>query len=262
MDCTIGGWSDWQQCVRGEITNRSQIVAYPALNGGSPCPALATEYRACVQDCVVSNWTWANCTYSAPTGHCNQTGTRSILISPYNGGVACPSLTTNQFCSYDGCPKINCTVSDWIWGNCTYDVSSGHCNQTGTRVILGQPMNGGAACPSLTTNQFCSYDGCPKINCSVSDWTWSNCTNVCGSCSQTGTRSVIIQPVNGGSACPSLTTSRTSANSEFANGKLIISDFVMFIKFFVLIPSCSFRCLQLLLLLRWILIVVPPATCS
>jgi hypothetical protein len=104
------------------------------------------------------------------------------------------------------CSK-NCEVSNWSnWSNCK--ANSGTCGtgtQTRTRSVINQKVNNGNDCPSLTETQTCEIP-CP-VNCRISDWSnWSNCkanNNICGTGTQTSTRTILQQPLNEGTPCPS-----------------------------------------------------------
>lgn len=99
VDCELSQWSDWSECVGGQQTRTRTVITSPS-NGGLACGAL-TEVRDCVEplppvDCVVSAWSeWGACVNGS------QTRTRTILVSPENGGTSCPVLTEVRTCTVD-----------------------------------------------------------------------------------------------------------------------------------------------------------------
>lgn len=106
---------------------------------------------------------------------------------------------------------VDCAVTDWTgWGACSKSCGSGV--QTRSRAIKVSPLNGGKPCPSLQESQACNTQACPApapVNCAVSTWnSWSTCSKTCGGGTRTRTRTIALQPANGGTACPSLSESQ------------------------------------------------------
>jgi len=137
----------------------------------------------------------------------------------YTGkGVTPPK---SQVCNTKECP-INCAVSGWsAWSVCS--VTCGGGMQTQTRTITTQPAFGGVACPALSQSQPCNTQGCP-VNCAVSSWSaWSACSATCNGGSQTQTRTVVVQPKNGGAACPSLSQTQ-SCNTQPCPRNCVVSS--------------------------------------
>merc|ERR1719238_123304 len=85
------------------------------------------------------------------------------------------------------------------------------CGEGGSRSRARQVVTassyGGAACPALVQHQSCdTLPACAvDVNCVVSDWgDWTGCDADCGGGQNSRTRTVIVAPENGGSACPVL----------------------------------------------------------
>lgn len=99
VDCVLSAWSDWGECIDGIQTRTRTVITAPE-NGGNACGVL-TESRACVTplppvNCVVSDWSeWSDCVNGA------QTRTRTILVSPENGGTSCPVLSEVRTCTVE-----------------------------------------------------------------------------------------------------------------------------------------------------------------
>lgn len=97
VDCVLSDWSNWSECEGGLQTRTRTIVTAPAF-GGNPCGA-TIETRDCQEpqppiDCLVSDWSdWGPCENGS------QTRTRTILVSPENGGESCPVLTEVRECT-------------------------------------------------------------------------------------------------------------------------------------------------------------------
>jgi hypothetical protein len=97
IDCVLSDWSDWGECEGGVQTRTRTIVTAPAF-GGNPCGPVI-ETRDCQEplppvDCLVSEWSeWGPCINGS------QTRTRTILVSPANGGLSCPVLSEVRTCT-------------------------------------------------------------------------------------------------------------------------------------------------------------------
>ncbi len=208
VDCQVSPWGDWSSCDRscgGGLQSRNRTVTTLKSGAGAECPPLSETQscntQGCPVDCQVSSWgTWSTCDKSCGGG--TQTRSRTVTVQSQNGGATCPALTETQACNTQACP-VDCQVSSWgTWSTC--DKSCGGGTQTRSRTVTVQSQNGGATCPALTETQACNTQACP-VDCQVSSWgTWSTCDKSCGGGTQTRSRSVTVQPQNGGATCPSL----------------------------------------------------------
>jgi hypothetical protein len=149
INCIVSDWSSWSACSNG-IQVRTRSVIVPPANGGLTCPAL-NQTQSCAEppapvDCVVSAWsTWSACVNNI------QVRTRSVIVPPANGGLACPALNESAPCAVTPSP-IDCVVGSWSpWSAC-----SANGLQSRTRPVIVQPQFGGAACPATIENQPCT----------------------------------------------------------------------------------------------------------
>jgi hypothetical protein len=126
--------------------------------------------------------------------------------------VSAPSTTScSSQPSNSGSVYVYANVTDCLLSN---PIQNGSCNSTtpgsanGTApayyVILAQPQNGGAACPTdLTTTVNCTN---APVDCVQSDWTIVSACNVsCGDGYLNETRTTITPAQFGGAACGPLT---------------------------------------------------------
>lgn len=207
-DCVVSNWTPWSLCTNtcgGGTQYRIRSVVQNATNGGSVCPELIENRECnkqeCGTDCLVSNWSaWSTCTRTCGGG--TRSRTRTIVRQPANGGMACPELIEREVCNSQECTGPQpCLLSDWTdFGACTKLCGGG--TRTRTRYVLQLPMNGGTACDVTTQELPCNTNACPQ-DCVMTDWSnWEDCSATCGGGIQTRTRSVSIQPANGGADCP------------------------------------------------------------
>eukprot|EP01060_Flectonema_neradi_P009550 TRINITY_DN167_c0_g1_i1.p2 TRINITY_DN167_c0_g1~~TRINITY_DN167_c0_g1_i1.p2 ORF type:complete len:582 (+),score=135.94 TRINITY_DN167_c0_g1_i1:1589-3334(+) len=178
------------------------------------CPSLVENElcnpHACDVDCEVSEWSsWSDC--DATCGGGSQTRTRTITVDPVGNGAACPDLSETQSCNTDPCP-IHCVVSEWSdWGTCSVPCGTGI--RARTRTVLVDPQFGGTSCPQLIEQEVCNTHVC-DVDCQVSEWgDWSACDAMCDGGSQTRTRTITVDPVGNGAACPVLSETQ-SCNTD------------------------------------------------
>lgn len=219
VDCVVNDWTAWSTCSKtcgGGTQKRSRTVKTAAQFGGSPCPTVMEETRACNQqgcpvNCETTPWTeWSTC--SAQCGGGRQTRSRSIITPAAHGGTACPTdLVETRDCNTQPCP-VDCKGTGeggklkWSeWSGC--DAECGGGKQERTLPILVEGEHGGIECPSpeqRLQRQACNTDPCP-IDCEVGEWTeWSACSASCGQGKRTRTRKVTKQANFTGKACPAL----------------------------------------------------------
>jgi hypothetical protein len=205
-DCKATDWTAFSECTQtcgmGIKTRVRKIINHPS-RGGKKCPCL--EFTASCNsntcptiDCKLSGWSeFGSCSAECGTGVI--TRSRSIIANPANGGAVCPStLTEAKNCEKKACP-VHCMVVWNSWPTC--DKSCGGGTQTRDFIVTSQPANGGAPCPT-NEEQTCNAFPCPPVPCALSAWTvWSECSAKCGTGTATRSRSVMTEPMNGGTAC-------------------------------------------------------------
>lgn len=106
-----------------------------------------------------------------------------------------------------GPTPVDCAVSEWReWSSCSAACGGG--TQTRTRTVVQAPRDGGAACPELVESRDCNTDGC-VVDCEMSAWSaWGECSATCGGGTTTRSRTIVVQPANGGAACGATSDTR------------------------------------------------------
>eukprot|EP01012_Entosiphon_sulcatum_P049575 TRINITY_DN6820_c0_g1_i6.p1 TRINITY_DN6820_c0_g1~~TRINITY_DN6820_c0_g1_i6.p1 ORF type:complete len:7637 (+),score=112.47 TRINITY_DN6820_c0_g1_i6:5459-28369(+) len=217
IDCLVSDWSGFTDCTKtcgGGDRQRTRYVIRPPANGGSACPDLiqrdSCNDQACPVDCVLGPWgDFSNC--SVICGGGSRVRTRTVLISPSNGGSTCGLLEEFVDCNVQPC-KVDCVVSAWAeWGTCSLSCGGGMQNRE--RFVTTDPLHGGSPCPALAETRSCNTQACPPVDCQLSDWSaWSLCSKSCGGGSKTRTRTVTVAPT-GNNTCSTLTETQT-CNTE------------------------------------------------
>merc|ERR1719281_557927 len=105
---------------------------------------------------------------------------------------------------------VDCAVSTWIPSECSMPCDDKCPNkdpykcggkQTLTREVVVKNNEFGLLCPELSRQRKCNQAKCP-VSCRQSKWSgWSKCSKECEGGAQSRTRSILVQPKNGGSAC-------------------------------------------------------------
>ena len=122
-------------------------------------------------------------------------------------------LTPNDITKIKALLPADCVFGDWDnWSSCTKTCGGG--TQTRVRKVTQKEANGGK-CDNAPQSQACNTQGCP-VDCQVSGW--SGCSKSCGGGTQT--RTITVQPQNGGAGCPNLSQScnTQSCAPEIING--------------------------------------------
>lgn len=149
-DCVVEEWSEWSECdaeCGGGFQMRSRNVRVPGENGGEECPHLY-ESRPCNShpcggqpvDCIVGEWSW----WSACDASCGggwRWRTRSVVVSPENGGAPCPDLSDEGACNTHACSGGGGGECSGCWLG-----TSGPCQATNT---VCYPYVGGT-CPGAS----------------------------------------------------------------------------------------------------------------
>merc|ERR1719316_2102119 len=99
----------------------------------------------------------------------------------------------------------DCEVSDWVITECSTTCGGGQ--EQLFRTIIIQSV-GGASCPPLEMTRECSMDTCPT-DCELSYWSeFSDCSAKCGGGVQMRSRTVVQEPLNGGTQCGATSETR------------------------------------------------------
>lgn len=203
---------------------------------GPPSNELSTTVSGAPVNCVVSAWAFQSAT---PWGACTngqqsrtETWARTVTTPPANGGAACPALTqtrsASQSCSSTGTrptaqltanlPRNSNTATlTWQTANATSvringvaapasGTAQNNVTQNSTTYTLVATGPGGSMTRTATVSRV--------IDCVVSAWSlqgatpWGACTGGQQTRSENWLRSILTQPVGGGTACPALTETR------------------------------------------------------
>jgi hypothetical protein len=100
--------------------------------------------------------------------------------------------------------KIDCEGNWNLWSTCSKTCGGG--TQSRNWTTTTEPQNGGAACPSPSTEtRDCNTQGC-KVDCKGNWNLWSTCSKTCGGGTQSRNWTTTTEPQNGGAACPTTQT--------------------------------------------------------
>ncbi len=107
----------------------------------------------------------------------------------------------------------NCQMGNWgAWGTCTQPCGGGQ--HTRTRPVLVAQAGRGTPCGDTSETAACNPQACP-IDCMWDDWgSWGECSQSCGSGSQSRSRSEARSAANGGAACDGDITESQECNTQ------------------------------------------------
>lgn len=199
--CSYTAWEAWTPCdstCGAGQQKRARGLGDDRHVWGPGCDEGLIEMRACTSatvcpaavDCKWHDWS----TYSACTVTCDggeMVRTRSIAVSPDNGGKVCEPLVKEQTapCNTNACKIDVCRDAAWetwsSWSDCSIscDPGTGFLGiQKRTREIsvyansCGKPAEG-----ATQQHRTCTAAECPTQNCEFGAWTqWSGCNGPSG----------------------------------------------------------------------------------
>lgn len=226
--CSSDGDGDGFTGVQGDCdnTNASVFPGAPEVCGDgvvNDCDGIASAEVACDPvlvpepvDCQMSDFgSWSAC--SAECGGGTRSRTRSIIVQPENGGAACPILGQLQECNTQ-----SCTVDADGDG---FTSTNGDCDDQNASVYPGAPE----VCGDGVVNDCDGISGVgllcgslpEPVDCQLTGWgPWSTCSAECGGGTQSRSRSTLVAPQNGGSACSGLQELR-SCNTESCSDPVV-----------------------------------------
>jgi Mg-chelatase subunit ChlD len=198
------------ETVKSNINNLFEIQSTQLMNLQGAL-AEATANKASVTDEQGEKQKFKLSTehlFEKTTEEC-KTVMREILFTEICGVLAVRNNMIKEHLPDEKAP-VDCAVGEWVLAECSVscddDLLGG--TQPLTREIITKNSKRGFACPALTTTRKCNQIKCP-IDCDLSGWaTWSKCTKECGGGVQSRTRSLQVQPKNGGQACDALSETR------------------------------------------------------
>jgi len=130
----------WQEIYR-------KVVVSPPDECGLRCPALTRtkkcNQKKCPVNCVMSEWSgWSKCTADCEGGV--RSKTRSLLVKPANGGIACNTNEETEACNTMSCDR-DCFLAPWTpWTPCSVACGTGIQNKA-KHVLI--PTRGFGKCP-------------------------------------------------------------------------------------------------------------------
>lgn len=194
VDCD-GKWSEWSTCSgKSASSKRVFDVSVRALNGGKACPS--ADVKSCNPACQDIAWTsFSECDES--TGM--HTRTRDV---PLDGDYVAikRALKKNECPTIDTQPcDIDCQLSDWKRA-AACDASTG--TRPISRTILQPSHNCGKPCNDLDHDTLLTSTETCAVDCKVSEWSKYTCDISTGV--STSTRSILVEPLNGGNECGDL----------------------------------------------------------
>merc|ERR1719502_2190688 len=148
----------WQEIYR-------KVVVAPPDECGLRCPALSRtkkcNQKKCPVDCVMSEWSgWSKCTAECEGGV--RSRTRSLLVKPKNGGIACNTAEETEACNTMSCDR-DCTLARWTpWEPCSVACGTGFQNRF-KHVLI--PTRGFGKCPREDGAQRFAQQECNTQPC-------------------------------------------------------------------------------------------------
>jgi len=122
-------------------------------------------------------------------------------------------LVTSTVCP--GEEIVDCDVDNWVAKACsvkcdddcpavpdpTQVYECGGWQEVSRKKVVDPPDECGLRCPALTRTKKCNQNRCP-VDCVMSEWSgFSKCTADCEGGVRSHTRSLMVKPINGGTAC-------------------------------------------------------------
>jgi len=110
---------------------------------------------------------------------------------------------------------VDCDVDNWVGKKCTVECDDscpavpdatevyecGGWQDIYRKIVVDPPDECGLRCPALSRTKKCNQKKCP-VDCVMSEWSgWSKCTADCEGGVRSQTRSLLVKPKNGGTAC-------------------------------------------------------------
>jgi len=152
---TCGGW---------QHINR-KVVVQPPDECGLRCPALGRtkkcNQKKCPVDCEMSEWSgWSKCTADCEGGV--RSRTRSLIVKPKNGGLACNTAEETEACNTMSCDR-DCRLAGWTdWTPCS--VACGGGMQSRAKHVL-IPTRGFGKCPKEDGRKRFQEQQCNTQDC-------------------------------------------------------------------------------------------------
>merc|ERR1719367_2416488 len=151
------------ECCDNQNEAKSQLCALDKIRG--ELLKMQNKSYLDIVDCQVSEWRAQECSVSCGGG--TRMKSRSVLIQPQGGGMACPPLYDREPCNEDDCP-VDCVLEDWSgWSSCSAECGGGVMERSRNAKV--EPANGGTPCESTEEEVACAMQSCDE-DCTLSDW--------------------------------------------------------------------------------------------
>lgn len=216
-------------CVRTSDNRTAPWYYCIAAGRLRPLTVQLCSEGACMQDCIVTEWSpWSDCN-NCEIGAFHRTRSRAVVVPPRNQAEQlCPVLLEREVCEscinnavFDSLPR-RYTWSTAVWGTCGA-LSHDACGPgLQNRTVQCMDSDGSQALFSNCLSELSYSNLVPPppsrlcnvpCACEVSEWSsWSSCQSICTAPSphtaNTRTRTVTQQPTLGRENCPSLLNTR------------------------------------------------------
>mmetsp|Transcript_9563 Transcript_9563/g.17110 ORF Transcript_9563/g.17110 Transcript_9563/m.17110 type:complete len:1334 (+) Transcript_9563:115-4116(+) len=211
VHCTMSAWSDWQTCSQscghGNQKRVRSIEEEPSY-GGKACTDKLDGTQDCflVQcpvDCQWSEWgEWSDCSATCGEGFSNRSRQQTPAVAA--GAECVGNYTSSRECTdLPACPP-ECAWGEWTdWTRCSATCGNGVIKRS--RKQIPQQRKGGSVCTAEgVAEQPCLIASCPAgpTDCKLEDWSsWSACSATCGNGTESRSRGVAQDMLNGGKDC-------------------------------------------------------------
>ena len=199
--------------------------------GGAQATFTATASAGATVTCTAQSGalfpigsTHVTCTAKDAAGHTDSKGFDVVVAAPGSAGSLQIASPQDGFVTNASSVTVSGSVFSWgltlvsVSGiNAAVDSAGGFSALVPLQPGLQQLTATATDCAGNTVSASVSVTYAPPVDCAVSAFSdWGACSLACGGGTQTRSRSVLVQPQNGGLACPPLSETR-ACNTQACN---------------------------------------------